>query len=127
MTDERRVQGRNSDYRLDRIETDIKSIGSKVDALSDRMETRMEGVKNEIQTSRLALPENYVRRTELAERFANLADDTAKAYSTLEKRINDLEGTATWLMRLLVASLITGAVSLIFAIARSGLLLKPPV
>ena len=120
--------GGNGNYRQSRLEADLHRLEQKLDTNQTRLEAnqaqltgKLDALREELGTSRLALPEAYVPRRELAERFDNLAQDSARFQKEVEERFKRLEDSVTWAMRLVITAVVTGVAGLLFSLARAAL------
>jgi hypothetical protein len=92
----------DGDYRQSRLEADVAGLSAAILSLTEKMEVKFEkletrfdrsltGVRDEIQTSKLAMPETYVLRREYHERFENMASDTQRYHGETDSRIQAVE------------------------------------
>lgn len=121
-----------------RIEADLRDLRAalgtmqeRIDGKFERLETRVESVRNDLGQSRLTLPDNFVTRREYQERVENIASDTQRVYKetgdkigAVDARVQALEDRVQRVLWFVVATLVTGAVGLLFTLARAGLAVK---
>ena len=130
-------------YRTERLERDVAQMAQRFEQGVARAEAKVEAIMQQQAHMRESLPELYVPRREINERFANLNEDTvrlrrdlevridqhgrdaaerrAALNESLDRRLTHVEGTLTWLTRLVMGALITGLLGLLMALALAGL------
>lgn len=126
------AQDGGAEYRQSRLEGDLRELArsitglqERIDGKFERLETRIDGIKNEVQISKLALPDGYMPRRELQERFENIAADTVRQNRETDERIKKIEDSMSRLLWLVLGALTTGCISLLVtlvaAVLKAGL------
>ncbi len=118
----------NGNYRQTRLEADLARLETTLDTNQTRIEAnqaqlngKLDALREERSARQLALPEAYVPRREVTERFNNLAQDTSKFQKDVKERPKKLEESMTWAMRLVITGVLTGVAGLLFSLVRAGL------
>lgn len=118
------------------------ALGARLDAGMLNLETKLDQIADRLASQRESMPELYVPRREINERFNNVAEDTTRVKHDLEgrieeevqalterrqeivagidKRLGKIEDAQTWLMRAVIGSILTGLTGLGFSLIRMG-------
>lgn len=103
-----------------RIERDVEALRRGMDELKSSLDVKLDNIRADFNRYAQEMPEKYVPRREVNERFSNMAEDQKMAYGTLTAAVKDLKDAQTWLFRLVAGALVTGVIGLIFNLARAG-------
>ena len=144
-------------YRLERLEKDLTELRVSLQNYQSNTDGKLDRIIASLSDNRELMPERYIPRREFSERLSNFNEDTVNLRRDLEKRIEEqaeeiverrreivgrieerinrveerttvIEGSITWLNRLILGTiataLISGAVGVLFLVARAGLKLS---
>lgn len=110
---------------------ELRRLEAQIEKLQGIIENKLDRLQQDFQRSALMLPEQYVPRREINERFSNLAEDSVRnrkdmeerrreEIEAVEERVRRIEESATWMWRAIVGALATGIIGTLIGLAAHG-------
>lgn len=104
-----------------RLERDVEALRRGMDELKLSLDVKLDNIRSDFNRYAQEMPEKYVPRREINERFSNMSEDQKNAYATVTASLKDLKDAQTWLFRLVAGALVTGIIGVIFNLAKVGI------